>query len=109
MENKEYEIEKGFDDINRNFFDEDILNQLLSRLNYLKNEYVVEGAQLTCTRCTKERRTLKYKGEAINCDFDNKKSRDRICVLEERSEEINGYVPVNVKDCKGGLQYIKRL
>ncbi len=132
MGNKEYEMEKGFDDINRNFLDEDskefldnyedelevqrerianendiddedILDQLLSRLNYLKNEYVVEGAQLTCTRCTKERRTLKYKGDVINCDFDNKKSRDRIYVLEERSEEINGYVPVNVKDCKGGL------
>lgn len=133
MGNKKYEVEKGFDDVNRNFLDEESkefldnyedelevqreriaeekeieaeekLDELLSKLSYLKNEYIVEGAQLACSRCTKEPRTLRYKGETINCNYDNKNSRDRIYIFEERAEEINGLVPVNVEDCKGGLR-----
>lgn len=133
MGNKEYEMEKGFDDINRNFLDkeskefldnyedelevqreriaeekeiedEEKLDELLGKLSYLKNEYIVEGAQLTCSRCTKEPRTLRYKGETINCNYNDKDSRDRIYIFEERAEEINGLVPVNIEDCKGGLR-----
>lgn len=84
--------------------DEETLDDVLSKLIYLKNEYIVEGAQLTCSKCTKEPQTLKYKGKLINCNFENNNSRDRIHIFEERTEEINGLVPVNVGDCKGGLR-----
>lgn len=84
--------------------DEETLDDVLSKLIYLKNEYIVEGAQLTCSKCMKEPQTLKYKGKLINCNFENNNSRDRIHIFEERAEEINGLVPVNVGDCKGGLR-----
>lgn len=83
--------------------DEETLDKLLTKLNYLENEYIVEGARLTCSRCTKEPRTVKYKGKIIDCNYEDKKVRDRIFIFEDRAEEINGLIPVNIEDCKGGL------
>lgn len=83
---------------------EEALDKFLGKLSYLKGEYIVDGALLTCSKCIKEKTTLKYKGEIIDCEFNQEEKRKRIHILDERSEKINGLIPVNLKDCKGGLR-----
>ncbi|GFI03901.1 glucosaminidase domain-containing protein [Lachnospiraceae bacterium 64-25] len=84
--------------------DEETLDKLLGKLSYLKKEYIVEGALLTCSKCIKENTKLKYKGEIVDCEFSQEEKRKRIHILDDRSEKINGLIPVNIRDCKGGLR-----
>lgn len=83
--------------------DNDALEKLLGKLSYIKEEYLVNGALLTCSQGSIDKTTLMHKGETIDCEFNLLDNRKRLHICN-RNEKINGLAPATVKDCKGGLR-----
>ena len=101
-DNLEEQSEKIAED--KGIENEKTLDEYLSNMNLLFNEYIVDGALLQCPKATTEVRSIKYDGEVIVSEFKEDASKNRIHIFEERTETINGLIPVTVEDCKGGLR-----
>ena len=75
---------------------------LLRYLEGIEEEYVVQGALLGCTKGTTENIKVIYAGESIESNPINVEENSRIKIDEKRTETINGFIPANIEDCKGG-------
>ena len=81
---------------------------LISSLSRRQNEYLVEGASLTCSMGTfkpqtlidTQQRPIKSEPKGIR----GVKYMSKIQINESRNETINGQIPVNITDTKGGLR-----
>ena len=86
---------------------EKTLGALLRDLEGRKNEYVVQGALLHCSKGTCNRQTLMYKGKELESRPLQREAYTRIQVPEDREARINELIPARVDDCKGGLRDIR--
>ncbi len=81
----------------------------LRYLEAFEEEYVVQGALLKCTKCTSKTRKLTYEGNKIESVLVQVEENSRIRINEDRKEKIcDKYIPVNVEDCKGGIEEDKK-
>lgn len=83
---------------------EKTLDVLLRELEGKKNEYVVQGALLQCSKGTCSRQTLMHKGKELESVPVQREAYTRIQVPEDREASINKRIPACVDDCKGGLR-----
>ncbi|MDE7044045.1 MAG: hypothetical protein K2O97_03335, partial [Acetatifactor sp.] len=86
---------------------EKTLNVLLRDLEGKKNEYVVQGALLHCSKGTCSRQTLMYRGKELESRPVQREAYTRIQVPEDREASINELIPACVEECKGGLRDIR--
>lgn len=77
---------------------------LIRNLEIIKEEYVVEGALLECTKGISESREVTYEGEVIESKPIRVEENSRLKINEDRVETINDFIPANVEDCKGGMR-----
>lgn len=77
---------------------------LIRNLEIIKEEYVVEGALLECTKGISESREVNYEGEVIESKPIRVEENSRLKINEDRVETINDFIPANVEDCKGGMR-----
>lgn len=78
---------------------------LISSLLRQKSEYIVEGAPLTCSMSTtKPQSLIDAEYRQIISQPKSVKSMSKIQIIESRNETINGQIPVNITDTKGGLR-----
>ena len=61
-----------------------------------KGEYIVDGALLTCTRCSKYARKIKIDGVEYAGELQDVEINSRI-YTGDRPQTINGLVPAGVK------------
>lgn len=80
---------------------------LISNLEIIKSEYVVNGALLGCTKGLSENRTVIYEGGKIESNPIRVEENSRLRINENRKETINDFIPANVEDCKGGMRDFK--
>lgn len=77
---------------------------LIRNLEIIKEEYVVEGALLECTKGILESREVVYEGKVLESKPIRVEENSRLRINEERTETINDFIPANVEDCKGGMR-----
>ena len=80
---------------------DDSLYDFIADLEEHEGEYVVDGALLTCTRCSKHARKVKIDGAWLAGELQDVEKNSRI-YTGDRPQTINGLVPAGVKDCIGG-------
>ncbi len=80
------------------------LDQLMDNLEYSVKDYLVEGATLTCSRCTDKKQTFIHLGRAIDSIPTKMEERCKLRIVESRKESINNLLPANILDVKGGLR-----
>lgn len=83
---------------------EKTLDVLLRDLEGKKNEYVVQGALLQCSKGTCNRQTLMHRGKELESLPVQKEAYTRIQVPEDREAGINELIPACVEDYRGGLR-----
>ncbi len=81
----------------------DEFDKVLRYMEYVEEEYVVDGAMLGCTKATSERMVFKHRGEEIESIPLRTEENSRMKIKEVRGETINGLIPANIEDRKGGL------
>ena len=82
---------------------DDSLYDFIADLEEHEGEYVVDGALLTCTRCSKHARKVKIDGAWLAGALQDVDKNSRI-YTGDRPQTINGLVPAGVKDCIGGMR-----
>ena len=82
---------------------DDSLYDFIADLEEHKEEYVVDGALLACTRCSKQARKIKIDGVEFAGELQDVEKNSRI-YTGDRPQTINGLVPAGVKDCIGGMR-----
>jgi len=82
---------------------DDSLYDFIADLEEHEGEYVVDGALLTCTRCSKHARKVKIDGAWLAGELQDVEKNSRI-YTGDRPQTINGLVPAGVKDCIGGMR-----
>ena len=82
---------------------DDSLYDFIADLEEHEGEYVVDGALLTCTRCSKQARKVKIDGAWLAGELQDVEKNSRI-YTGDRPQTINGLVPAGVKDCIGGMR-----
>ncbi len=82
---------------------DDSLYDFIADLEEHKEEYVVDGALLACTRCSKQARKVKIDGVEFVGELQDVEINSRI-YTGDRPQTINGLVPAGVKDCIGGMR-----
>lgn len=62
------------------------LDEYISNMNYFQNEYIVDGALLTCSKCTKDIKRIKdlKTGKVIQSELKQAEERSRIHTIGER-------------------------
>ncbi len=88
---------------NYRFGQDDSLYDFIADLEEHKEEYVVDGALLACTRCSKQARKIKIDGVEFAGELQDVEKNSRI-YTGDRPQTINGLVPAGVKDCIGGMR-----
>jgi len=83
------------------------LGVLLRDLEGKRNEYVVQGAPLYCSKCIQDRQTLTYKEKELESTPVQDESYASLQVPEDRQASINDLIPACVEDCKGGIRDIR--
>lgn len=83
---------------------EKTLDVLLRDLEGRKNEYVVQGALLHCSKGTCGKQTLMYRKKRLESCPVLSKAHAKLRVPEDREASINGLIPACVEDCKGGMR-----
>lgn len=73
-------------------------------LRYNFNEYLVEGAPLTCSMRTMELQQLLNEKEVILSQPRDVENMAKLQLIGNRQETINGFTPMNVSDTRGGLR-----
>ncbi len=82
---------------------DDGLYDFIADLEEHKEEYVVDGALLACTRGSKYTRKIKIEGAQLECAVENVEENSRIRI-EERDQNFGGLVPAGITDTIGGLR-----
>lgn len=84
----------------------DDFERYINSLNNFDNEYIVEGARLKCTMCTRKTQRLILQDRTVieSRPFHELDYRSRLTISEDRQEKINGQNPAKVTDTSGGLQ-----
>lgn len=77
---------------------------MMNSLSSYKREYIVDEALLECTKRVDNIQRFMYKGSEIESVFGNVENSRQLIIQEERAETINGMVPANVTDAKGGIR-----
>lgn len=80
------------------------IDSLLKYMEAYEDEYVVKGALLKCTNGISQKRTLKYQNESIESVPVLIEENSRLQINEKRKETINGLIPANIEDSKGGIR-----
>lgn len=82
---------------------DDSLYDFIADLEEHEGEYVVDGALLACTRCSKQARKIKIDGVEFAGELRDVEINSRI-YTGDRPQTINGLVPAGVKDSVGGMR-----
>ena len=82
---------------------DDSLYDFIADLEEHEGEYVVDGALLACTRCSKQARKIKIDGVEFAGELRDVEINSRI-YTGDRPQTINGLVPAGVKDSIGGMR-----
>jgi len=80
------------------------LNELLRNLEEKKDEYVVHGALLHCSKGTCGQRILVDRGKELVSRPVQKEAYTRLQITEDRQARVNRSIPACVEDSKGGLR-----
>ena len=82
---------------------DDSLYDFIADLEEHEGEYVVDGALLACTRCSKQARKIKIDSVEFAGELRDVEINSRI-YTGDRPQTINGLVPAGVKDSIGGMR-----
>ena len=82
---------------------DDSLYDFIADIEEHEGEYVVDGALLACTRCSKQARKINIDGVEFAGELRDVEINSRI-YIGDRPQTINGLVPAGVKDSIGGMR-----